>query len=986
MAIKKITAKKTTKKGSKSLVSEKKKDDFLVVGIGASAGGLEVFKDFFTAMPDNPGMAFVLIQHLDPTHKSMLVDLLAHHTKMNVEEVKENTLVKPNNLYVIPPNKDMEIIDGYLHLIKPAQERGHRRPIDFFLNSLAADLKERAVGIIVTGTGTEGSLSLKAIKGEGGLSIVQDPETAKYDGMPRNVILAHAADLILPIKEMPAELIKYMRTRKIEPLKKTQVTTSPKDNVLDKIFILLRNATGCNFNKYKSNTVLRRIEKRMAINHVEKTEDYLTHLQKTPTEVLTLFNELLIGVTNFFRDKEAFKQLSSKAIAKIIKQKNNGDTIRIWVTGCSTGEEAYTIAILFNEAISKQKKDISVQIFASDIDERSINKARTGIYPESIAQDVPKNILIRYFKIKNQSYQIIKEIRDQVIFANQNVFKDPPFSKLDLVSCRNLLIYLNHQTQQTIFSIFHYSLNPDGILFLGNSESLGESSDLFSIVDRKQKIYARKNVKVENRFDIGTSLINNTMLEKKNVPNLSEKATKDSLGGITERMLLAKYAPACAIINWKSDAVYFSGNTGKYLQPSPGNANLNIIEMAREGLKSDLRTLIAKARKNKKQEERKGVKFNSSEKIVIVDIIIRPFSQLDPSESYLMIIFEDNNDVKTIASSKTAVIDNTSEIHALEQELDSTKEYLRSTIEELEVSNEELKSSNEELQSSNEELQSTNEELETSKEELQSVNEEMITVNAELQDKMSELANANNDMNNLLSSTDIGTIFLDRELNIKLFTPAVAKIINLIQTDIDRPISHISSNLLYDTLDKDVQSVLDNLIPIKNIVKTNKGIWFQIKIVPYCTTDNKINGVVLTFVDITEEKQVQEKLIESQKNYNDLLFNSHTTIFEQDRKLRYTNIYNPNPYFKINDVIGKTDRELLTNDKEIEALEKLKNKVIKTKKPGRELVSITINKKITNHDLIVRPILSSDKKVTGIICSSTDISDLKIAKKLNNIN
>jgi len=957
-----------------------KKDDFLIVGIGASAGGLEAFRDFFSAMPEENGMAFVLVQHLDPTHKSMLRELVAKYTKMTVSEVTDGVEVKPNNVYVIPPNKEMAVLDGKLHLMEPIEARGFRRPIDFFLQSLSEDKKENAVGIILSGTGTEGAISLKSIKGEGGLSIAQDPTTAKYDGMPRSVIAAGAADYILPVKEMATKLVNYEASRKIKDLEEhTRVKSS--QNLLEKIFILLRNKTGCNFNNYKRNTIIRRIEKRMAMNHVQKLENYVKYLRGNPEEVKSLYEEILIGVTSFFRDKEVFESLNEKVISQIIENKLRGETIRIWVPACSTGEEAYSIAILFDEAMRKQKKDLKVQIFASDIDENAVKIARIGLYPDTIFSDVGEARLKHYFQSENDSYRIKKEIRDRIVFAEQNTIDDPPFSKLDLISCRNLLIYLNSETQQKLFTLFHYALNSDGILFLGNSESLGESSDLFRSIDRKSKIFQKKDVKEGLYRDLDFAIEPAQMNQKAVIKLDNGNNVKNSLEGLITGLLIAKYAPACAIINRIGDAVYFSGDTGKYLKHTSGKASLNIFDMVDSCLKGSLRSMIAKARKSNSTQQRKGVEIKAK-KNQAVNLSVIPITQFELDQNYLMVVFEDQPVQSTTGTSKVAKLaEDPSEIRALEQELDSTKEYLRSTIEQLEVSNEELKSSNEELQSSNEELQSTNEELETSKEELQSINEEMITVNYELQNKMEELAHSNNDLNNLLASTKIGTVFLDKDLKIRRFTPSATKIINVIASDIGRPITNLSMNVEYENLVKDVDDVLENLTPIKVTAAGLDESWYQIKIVPYRTSENVIEGVVITFVDISDERQNLIDLENEEKKHMELLRHTKTILFKQDKKLRYVEQFNSPAGMEEKCFVGKSDRELLNNKEEVEVLKNLKNGVMKTSVPIREEVTMTFNGEVTHFDLIIRPWLNDINKVIGVACTATDISELNQAMK-----
>ena len=970
------TEKKSVKK---DVFTKDEKEKFLIVGMGASAGGLEAFKEFFEAMPDAPGMAFVLVQHLDPTHKSLMVSLLKNHTGMAVTQVRDNTKVVPNHVYIIPPNKDMAIFNGVLHLMDPIAARGFRKPIDFFLRSLAEDQLDRAVGIILSGTGTEGTLSLKDIKGMGGLSIVQDPTTAKYDGMPRSAIAAGAEDFVLPVNKMPEMLLKYAKNRKFKPEEKHIPVATPNE-LLEKVFILLRNETGCNFSDYKSSTVIRRIEKRMALNQIDKLENYIKHLQKDREEVAKLFKELLIGVTSFFRDEEAFNVLQQTAIPQIIENKKDGETIRIWVAGCSTGEEAYSLAIIFDECIRQQTKALKVQVFASDLDANAIHLARQGMYPETISTDISAERLSRYFQGETNGYRIKRDIRDQIIFAEHNLIKDPPFSKLDMISCRNLLIYLNLEAQRKVFAIFHYALNQEGILFLGNSESLGEYATLFEVLDRKHKIFKFKDVKQAKMPDIGHLFKEPIPLKTVNTTT-QKREWQGNLAGITEKMLLANYAPACTIINGQGDAVYFSGNTGKYLQPSPGEAKLNIIDMAREGLKTDLRTLISKGRQSKKTEIRKNIKVKTNGSEQYINLSIRPLANLGLDGDHWMVTFEDIDMTveKVVETKAIKSAEDTTELHALEQELAASKEYLRSTIEQLEISNEELKSSNEELQSSNEELQSTNEEMETSKEELQSVNEEIVTVNTELQGKIEELAMAYDDMNNLLASTEIGTIFIDSDLRIKRFTPNMSKIINLIQTDVGRPIEDLSSNLIYDGIVKDVKSVLNKLTPIHKSVKSNDGIWYQMQIMPYRTSGNVIQGVVITFVDITEEKKMEERLGDFKQKYEYLLEMTKTAVYTQDKKLIYTSMANIHPDFQFKSMIGKTDADFF--DKvDAKKLGDIKKNVLKTGIPKRETISLKIGGEIRFYDLLVRPV-RDDNKITAIACISIDITELVTAEQ-----
>ncbi|MFX0558621.1 CheR family methyltransferase [Maribacter sp. CXY002] len=964
---------KTSQK-DKDAVKEK---NFLIVGMGASAGGLEAFKLFFEGMPESPNMAFVLVQHLDPTHKSLMVPLLENHTKMPVTQIVDNTTVEKNHVYIIPPNKDLAIFKGILHLLEPTMARGFRRPIDFFLRSLADDQMEKAVGIILSGTGTEGSLSLKNIKGNGGLSLVQDPKNAKYDGMPTSVIAAGAHDFILPVEDMPNFLLNYAKNRGFKPEEIVKPIDTAKEQ-LEKIFILLRNETGCNFGDYKSSTVVRRIEKRMALNQVDKIDNYIKYLQKNREEVQKLFKELLIGVTSFFRDIEAFEEIGKTVIPYILSTKNEGDTIRIWVPGCSTGEEVYSLAILFNEAISANKQKLKVQIFASDLDDNAINFARQGVYPETISTDISEDYLTKYFVTGTHTYRIKKEIRDQIVFAEHNLIKDPPFSKLDMISCRNLLIYLNADAQKKVFALFHYALNPKGILFLGNSESLGQYESVFEVLDRKNKIFKSKDVKLEKTPRIDQFYHDHLLHRSTDTPTTKAK-WNTSVASITEKTLLANFAPPCAIINGSGDAIYFSGNTGKYLQPSPGEAKLNIVDMAREGLKADLRALISKARKSLAIETREGVKVKTNGKIQNIRLTIRPLKETGLEKNHWMVTFEDIDKPDPSTTNKVIKSEETTELVALEQELAATKEYLRSTIEQLEISNEELKSSNEELHSSNEELQSTNEEMETSKEELKSVNEEIITVNTELQGKIDELAQAYDDMNNLLASTEIGTIFLDSKLKIKRFTPSMTKIINLIETDIGRSIEDLSSNLIYSGIASDAKTVLEKLIPYKKSVKSNDGIWYQMQIMPYRTSENVIEGVVITFVDITQEKQMADQLLDFKEKYEHLLEMTQTVVYTQDSNLLYTSMANIHPNFQFKDMIGKKDTDFF-NKEDAKKLAAIKRNVLKIGKPERETISLEIGGELHYFDLMVRPVFK-DGTINGIACSSIDVTDLTVTEQ-----
>ena len=838
--------------------------DFPIVGLGASAGGLEAFEQFFTHLPSDSGMAFEVVQHLDPSHKSILTELIARYTQMKVVEVQDGIQIEINTVYVIPPNRYMAVLHRKLHLLLPTEMPGPRVPIDFFFRSLAKDQQDKSICIVLSGTGTEGALGLRAIKGEGGMAMVQEPTSAKYDGMPRHAVATALADYVLPADKLPGELMAFVKRARVLP---PTTTPSIKENdLLDKVFILVRAQTGHDFSFYKRNTILRRIDRRMAVNQITRLQDYIKFIQENPREADTLFKELLIGVTSFFRDKDAFTALREKGIERLVQNISGDRTLRIWVPGCSTGEEAYSIAILCKEAQKTAKKSIPVQIFATDIDGNAIEFARVGTYPNSIAVDVPQHYLDMYFKKEDGFFRINKEIRDSVVFALQNVITDPPFSRIDLVSCRNLLIYLTAELQKKVLPLFHYALNHDGLLFLGTSETIGEFHNFFSTVDRKWKIYRRTALEFGLSPLAGVHVYptpTDRKMETMNREN-GKFQKKISYRDLVENLIMSRYSPSAVVVNEKSEVVYVHGRTGKLLEPATGETSWNVLAMARQGLRLELASAMRKSIIERRQvrSERIAVKTNGDEQLI--NLVVIPVEEPSMMKGLVIVLFEEIHEYESSVQSSNDSIDQSPEanprIHTLEQELRSTKEYLQTTIEELETSNEELKSTNEELQSSNEELQSTNEELETSKEELQSVNEELTTVNTELQQKIDELSKTSSDLNNLLASTQIGTIFLDTNLNIQRYTPAVTKFVNLIQSDVGRPLAHLVSNLRYENLVNDANQVLKDLVPIQRDVQSKEEGWYTMRILPYRTIENVIDGVVITFFEITELKKAQQEI------------------------------------------------------------------------------------------------------------------------------
>lgn len=888
----KKTGKKTPakrKQVEKALLPpEKNEAGVPVVGIGASAGGLEAFEQFFTHMPGDSGMAFVLVPHLDPTHVSLMPDLLKKYAKMEVVTIEDGMKVQPNFVYVIPPNKDLAILHGTLQLIEPIKARGKRLPIDYFFRSLARDQGERAIGIILSGTGTDGTLGLKAIKDELGMAMVQDPDSAKYNGMPISAVQTSMVDYILPVEEMPEHLIKYARlaVHSIEP---GMIPVEGKiPEALPKIFILLRAHTGHDFSLYKKNTLCRRIERRMNVHHIDQVAHYVRYLQENTHELEVLFKELLIGVTSFFRDAEAFDALKD-VLLKELANKPNNSVMRVWIPGCANGEEAYSIAIIIRECMDGLKRHFDVQVFGTDIDVDAIDTARAGIYPSNISADVDPERLGRFFLREENAYKVRKEIREMLVFAPQSIIKDPPFTKLDLLCCRNLMIYLDSELQKKMLPLFHYSLKADGILFLGSSETIGGFVDLFSTVEKRWKIFKRRSsAYAAHRF-----VEFPVPARKDKRPEIHDKIGNHKtmeldISQFVEKSLLQRYAPSCALINQKGEILYLHGHTGKYLEPAPGMPRWKITDMARGGLKLQLPFAIRTAISQKKEVTCEGLQVDDTNGFRFVNLTVRPVIEPEEMRGLIMVMFEDTVPSQQLQSDPTqsASTRNTdTHVEVLERELQHTRENLQSTIEELETSNEELKSTNEELQSTNEELQSTNEELETSKEELQSLNEELVTVNNELEDRIHELSKSNDDMHNLLESTEIATMFLDRGLCIKRFNAHSTKLLNVIQTDVGRPMSHISTNLQYENLEEDAKEVLRTLIFKEIEVRTNDGRWYWLRIIPYRTIDHVIDGVVLTFSDIHEQKIAVEKVRELQKYAENILDTVREPLVVLDRDL-----------------------------------------------------------------------------------------------------
>jgi two-component system, chemotaxis family, CheB/CheR fusion protein len=851
---------------------------FPIVGIGASAGGLEALEQFLANVPENSGMAYIVVQHLDPTHKGMLPELLQRISKMKVFQVKDRMLVKPNCVYVIPPNKTMSIFKGILHLHKLIQERGQRLPIDYFLYSLAEDRKNLSVGIILSGMGSDGSLGLRTIKEKNGITMVQDPESAKFDSMPRNAINSVPIDIIAAPSELSSRLKDFINHI---PLLRTKTDIEIKDkSSLEKIIILIRTYTGNDFSLYKKNTVYRRIERRMAVHKIDKISSYVLFLSENPSEIDILFKELLIGVTNFFRDAAVWENLKETILPDIITKLEPGSILRAWVPGCSTGEEAYSLAIIFKEALAKINPHggFSLQIFATDLDNEAIEIARKGIFPASIEENVSPERLKRFFLKTDSGYFINTEIREKVVFAQHNIIMHPPFTKIDILSCRNLLIYMEPELQKKMIGLFYYSLNPGGVIVLGSSETLGTQSHLFTSLDLKGKIFKRTaTLLAPDLFDFPTTFSKTKTMKPENERTAGPSQNIQTLA---EQLLLQRYSPAGVLINEQGDIIYISGHTGKYLEPAVGKANMNIFAMLREGLRSEFHIAFKKAVLKKETVVLHNVKVGTNGSAHTLNISIQWIDKPELLKGNLMVIFKDIQDItdsKLQQGKEKKSQDNVRQIE-LEKELKYAREKIQDTLEAMQSSQEELKFTNEELQSTNEELQSTNEELMSSKEEMQSLNEELQTLNAELQSKVDDFARVSSDMKNLLNSTDIATLFLDNEMKIRQFTLQAVKIFKLIKSDIGRPFTDLVSDLIYPNLQDDAQAVLKSLIFIKKQIPTNDGRWFSIRIMPYRTLDDKIDGVVITFFNISDLKEVEVKLHETEQMNKLLLYSASDII------------------------------------------------------------------------------------------------------------
>ena len=885
---------------------------FPVVAVGASAGGLEAYTDFFHALPVDTGMAFVLIQHLDPKHRSLLAEILSKATRMPVEEVKSGVRIQRDRVYVIPSNTFMAISKGIFTLTPRGTEAGLHLTINFFMRSLAEERKSGAIGVILSGTGADGTVGLENIKAEGGITFAQDPFTARFDGMPRSAIDSGCVDFILPPEGIAKELRRiqhhpYVRANESgteEPVAKEQgeelnesVSLPFRDKAFLAILDQLRKASGVDFSQYRPNTIHRRALRRMMILKLESLGEYEDYLKAHPDEALKLYDDVLIPVTSFFRDFEAFEALKAHVYPAIVKDKANRGSIRMWAPGCSTGEETYSLAMTLLEFLGDKASSFQVQIFGTDLNEKGIQKARTGLYRESIAEEISPERIARFFVKVEEGYRVNKAVRDMCVFARQNLATDPPFSQMNLVACRNLLIYIQPVLQKKIIPILHYALKPSGFLVLGGSESVSSYPDLFSTIDKQHKIYGKKAIRSRLHYDFAQNYY--PVRSNPDVPIESQSRLQGAVEAAVDvhaeadLLVLKHYAPVGVVINSAMEVIQFRGRTTPYLEPAPGKASLNLIKLARNGLAIELRTLIIAAGKKGTPVKKAGVPFEDDGHRRVLDLSVSPLGEKTSAENRAFLVLFDDVTPQWISGPGTARQGKTKAdaetnngSRRLKQELTDSQNALRSSIESEESLKEEFQSANEEILSANEELQSSNEELETSKEELQSTNEELNTVNAELRHKNNELHELGNDISNLLNSTRIPVVMLDRRMQIRRLTPAADKLLKVVPSDIGRPIGDLKLNIDLPTLESVIANVLETLQPWEREVRDLEGCWHSLTVLPYRTQDNRIDGVVLALHGIQAMKEANEQLKKSTDFLRGIIDTVRQPLLVLDAELR----------------------------------------------------------------------------------------------------
>lgn len=962
-------------------MTEQNQADLYIVGIGASAGGLEALERFFTKTPLHKNVAYVIIQHLSPDYESHMVHLLSKYTPLTVCEAEDGMLVEPNSIYLIPRRKNMTIFGKRLYLIDYKRQHGLNLPIDIFFESLAKDKGEQAIAIVLSGTGSDGTRGIRAIKEAGGMVMVQD-DSARFDGMPRSAISTNIVDYVLSPEEMPPSLLSYIEHPRIIKDSGRTASIAKNETQMGKLFAVLRDTTGVDFTYYKPGTIARCIERRMSVNLIEDLQDYVSFLQESKSECRSLYKEFLISVTRFFRDPEAFEYLEHHILPELCSTKTRQDQLRVWVPGCATGEEVYSLAILLAEYMEKSAIHLNTKIFATDIDKEALQFASRGVYPESIVADISSERLSKFFVKKEDTYEILRHVRSMVVFAHHNIIKDPPFSKMDFISCRNLLIYLQPQLQKKVIGTFQFALNPEAFLVLGTSESIGEFAHSFRSKHDKWKVYqvySKDRIPLEQisvvdtderRRDIGITAYH--QLKKTDDWRSSDPVL---------RSLVEQVMPPCVVVDENYKLVHAFGEIDKYLSPPVGfRLDLNVLKMARKDLSLAISAALHRSKHEKEDVVYRDVKLEEDGQTTLVHLTTRPFFEKSSHQRLFLLTFtSETRKSEAQAEGETFnLTEGTAQrITNLEQELQYAKQSLQATIEELETANEELQASNEELRAANEELQSTNEEL-------HSVNEELLTVNAEYQVKIKELTDLNNDVNNLLKGTDVGTIFLDAELKLRKFTPPIQTEVNLLEQDVGRPFEHISYNLVNVDLLQLAQQVLDTQVKIEQEVQSKSARWYQLKVLPYYTHVNQVDGVVVTLIDITAQKHAQMMLRENEERFHVALKGSPIMVSEQDSQFRYIWVHNLHPGFASDDIVGKTDGEVLPSSAS-QTLIDLKQSILETGERVSQEITMPINGQDFYFEFtgepLKEPFHNEDTQSTRVLCSLLDLTKLKKAQQ-----
>ena len=922
--------------------------EFPIVGLGASAGGLAALEELFAVMPADSGMAFVVVTHQQHQLTTVLPELLGHHTAMQVIEVSSQTRLEPDHIYTAPPGHFLDLDGGVLQPVKI--ETSAAMPIDYFFRALARDAGRMAIGVILSGTGSDGSLGVKELKASLGMVMAQSAESAEYSGMPQSALATRLVDYVLPVSEMPEALLGY--AARIAGL-----PSRPPLGTLSQVFAIVARHTGHDLSQYKQSTIKRRIARRMSVHQLDSLSEYVELLERSAEEVRLLFSEMLIGVTSFFRDPEAWAVLEA-SLHELIGGLADGSELRAWIPGCATGEEAYSLAMLIRECMGDLSRSLTVQIFATDIDSSAIEAARAGSYPAGIAGDVPRERLARSFYKQDGAYQVRNELREMVVFAPHNLIADPPFTRLDILSCRNLLIYLDPVLQRSLLPTFHYALKPGGLLLLGSAESLGGFDELFAPLDKQQKVFRRKEV-AAGAYAIEFPRRRVTRGAAGQVAGAAGRESGPSIEQLIQARLLDELVPPTILVRERGEVVHVHGRTGQFLEPAPGpHATASVFKMARPGLALPLAAGMRQAAAEGAEVINRGIAVKTNGGSVTVDLRVCRLESPDELKGLFRISFEDSS----LSSSQGGNAEPSPvRIAELELELAYWRESYQSTIEELQATNAELKSTNEELQS-------TNEELETSKEELQSLNEELQTVNVELQRKVEELSRSNSDMSNLLDGTNIATLFLDANLRIKRYTEPTREVIHLIDSDIGRPIGDLVSRLRYDRLAADARRVLRTLRRYEVEVSDAGDRWFLIRIIPYRTDENVVDGLVITFIDVTRMK----RLLAERARLIEALESSRVTLVGQDRDLRITWASNDAFGRPVNELIGRSDLELFAEDGL--GLAELKRRVIETGVPAHHRLEVTVDETRRTYDVYLEPRRDSSGAIEGLSCVIVDVT------------